>query len=84
MLGVCLQRSTVLLMATGVPLTAMYAFAEPILLVLGQSPEIAAAEFAYGLIPQIFAYAANLLIQTSIQASEQWRPSFGTTAAAAL
>ena len=48
MLGVYLQRSTVLLMATAVPLAAMYASSEPLLLLLGQSPEIAgaAAEFA--------------------------------------
>ncbi|KAM3365733.1 hypothetical protein ACQJBY_015418 [Aegilops geniculata] len=77
MLGVYLQRSTVLLMATGVPLAAMYAFSEPILLLLGQSPEIAgaAAEFAYGLIPQIFAYAANFPIQKFLQAQSIVAPS---------
>ncbi|PUZ72247.1 hypothetical protein GQ55_2G378400 [Panicum hallii var. hallii] len=77
MLGVYLQRSTVLLMATGVPLAVMYAFSEPILLLLGQSPEIAgaAAEFAYGLIPQIFAYAANFPIQKFLQAQSIVAPS---------
>jgi MATE family multidrug resistance protein len=77
MLGVYLQRSTVLLTATGVPLAVMYAFSEPILLLLGQSPEIAgaAAEFAYGLIPQIFAYAANFPIQKFLQAQSIVAPS---------
>ncbi|CAN6175577.1 unnamed protein product [Urochloa humidicola] len=77
MLGVYLQRSTVLLMATGVPLAVMYAFSEPLLLLLGQSPEIAgaAAEFAYGLIPQIFAYAANFPIQKFLQAQSIVAPS---------
>jgi hypothetical protein len=77
MLGVYLQRSTVLLMATGVPLAVMCAFSEPLLLLLGQSPEIAgaAAEFAYGLIPQIFAYAANFPIQKFLQAQSIVAPS---------
>ena len=77
MLGVYLQRSTVLLMATAVPLAAMYASSEPLLLLLGQSPEIAgaAAEFAYGLIPQIFAYADNIPIQKFLQAQSIVAPS---------
>ncbi|CAL5411961.1 unnamed protein product [Camellia sinensis] len=60
MLGIYLQRSTILLMATGIPLTFIYIFSKPLLL-LGESSEIpsAAAIFVYGLIPQIFAYAAN-------------------------
>ena len=70
MLGIYLQRSTVLLMATGVPLAALYAFSRPVLLLLGESPEIAsaAAVFVYGLVPQIFAYAANFPIQKFMQA----------------
>ncbi|ONM24044.1 Protein DETOXIFICATION 40 [Zea mays] len=77
MLGVYLQRSTVLLTATGVPLAAVYALSEPLLLLLGQSPEIAgaAAEFAYGLVPQIFAYAANFPIQKFLQAQSIVAPS---------
>nr|CAB3502930.1 unnamed protein product [Digitaria exilis] len=71
MLGVYLQRATVLLTATGVPLAAAYAFSEPMLRLLGQSPEIAgaAAEFAYGLVPQIFAFAANCPIQNIVAPS---------------
>ncbi|RLN17478.1 transparent testa 12 protein [Panicum miliaceum] len=69
MLGIYLQRATVLLMATGVPLAAVYASSRPILVLLGESPEIAsaAATFVYGLIPQIFAYAAIFPIQKQAQ-----------------
>ncbi|CAO1941858.1 unnamed protein product [Urochloa humidicola] len=83
MLGVYMQRSTVLLMATGVPLAIIYAFSEPILLLLGQSPEIAgaAAVFVYGLIPQIFAYAANFPIQKFLQAQSIVAPSAYISAA---
>ncbi|PKA46720.1 Protein transparent TESTA 12 [Apostasia shenzhenica] len=77
MLGVYLQRSTVLLMATGVPLAVIYAFSRPILILLGQAPEIAsaAAVFVYGLIPQIFAYSANFPIQKFLQAQSIVAPS---------
>ncbi|KAG6484404.1 protein DETOXIFICATION 40-like [Zingiber officinale] len=77
LLGVYLQRSTVLLMATGVPLAVIYAFSRPILVLLGESPEIAKAAsiFVYGLIPQIFAYAANFPIQKFLQAQSIVAPS---------
>lgn len=69
MLGVYMQRSVVLLAATGVPLAVIYAFSRPILVFLGQSPEIAkaASVFVYGLVPQIFAYATNFPIQKFLQ-----------------
>ncbi|KAG1347347.1 putative protein DETOXIFICATION 40 [Cocos nucifera] len=77
MLGIYLQRSTILLMATGVPLAVIYIFSRPILLLLGQSSEIAkaASVFVYGLIPQIFAYAANFPIQKFLQAQSIVAPS---------
>jgi len=77
MLGVYLQRSTVLLMATGVPLAVIYAFSRPILVLLGESEDIAkyASVFVYGLIPQIFAYAANFPIQKFLQAQSIVAPS---------
>jgi len=77
MLGVYMQRSTVLLMATGIPLTVFYVFSRPVLILLGESPEIAraAAIFVYGLIPQIFAYAANFPIQKFLQAQSIMAPS---------
>ncbi|KAG6487793.1 protein DETOXIFICATION 40-like [Zingiber officinale] len=84
MLGIYLQRSTVLLMATGVPLAAIYAFSRPLLILLGESPEIAkaASVFVYGLIPQIFAYAANFPIQKFLQAQSIVAPSAYISAAA--
>ncbi|KAF6168069.1 hypothetical protein GIB67_011454 [Kingdonia uniflora] len=77
MLGVYLQRSTILLMATGVPLTLIYIFSKPILILLGESSAIAsaAAVFVYGLIPQIFAYSANFPIQKFLQAQSIVAPS---------
>nr|TKW35005.1 LOW QUALITY PROTEIN: hypothetical protein SEVIR_2G342800v2 [Setaria viridis] len=74
MLGVYLQRATGLLTAAGVPLAVAHAFSGPL---LGQSPEIAdaAAEFAYGLVPQIFAFAANCPIQKFLQAQSIVAPS---------
>uniref|UniRef100_A0A452XMB8 Protein DETOXIFICATION n=1 Tax=Aegilops tauschii subsp. strangulata TaxID=200361 RepID=A0A452XMB8_AEGTS len=77
MLGIYMQRSTVLLMATGIPLAALYAFSRPILILLGESPEIARAAgiFVYGLIPQIFAYAVNFPIQKFMQAQSIMAPS---------
>nr|QEY08353.1 MATE efflux family protein member 1b [Crocus sativus] len=77
MLGVYLQRSMFLLMLTGVPLAVMYAYSRPILILLGESEEIAGAAsvFVYGLIPQIFAYAANFPIQKFLQAQSIMAPS---------
>ncbi|RCV42037.1 hypothetical protein SETIT_9G183000v2 [Setaria italica] len=77
MLGIYLQRSAVLLCGTGIPLAVIYAFSEPILVLLGQSPEIARAAsiFVYGLIPQIFAYAINFPIQKFMQAQSIVLPS---------
>ncbi|KAM0922729.1 hypothetical protein ACQ4PT_005984 [Festuca glaucescens] len=87
MLGTYLQRSAVLLCCTGIPLAVIYAFSEPILLFLGQSPEIARAAsiFVYGLIPQIFAYAFNFPIQKFLQAQSIVLPSaYISTATLAL
>ncbi|XP_037438245.1 protein DETOXIFICATION 40-like [Triticum dicoccoides] len=76
MLTIDMQRCTVLLMATGVPLTVMFTFSRPILVLLGESPEIApTAVFVYGLIPQIFAYAANFPNQKFMQAQSIMAPS---------
>uniref|UniRef100_A0A0E0KFQ5 Protein DETOXIFICATION n=1 Tax=Oryza punctata TaxID=4537 RepID=A0A0E0KFQ5_ORYPU len=83
MLGVYMQRSTVLLTATAVPLAVIYAFSRLILILLGESPEIAnaAAVFVYGLIPQIFAYAVNFPIQKFLQAQSIVAPSAYISAA---
>uniref|UniRef100_A0A2P2ING0 Protein DETOXIFICATION n=1 Tax=Rhizophora mucronata TaxID=61149 RepID=A0A2P2ING0_RHIMU len=77
LLGIYLQRSTVLLTATGIPLMVIYIFSKPILILLGEPRNIAsaAALFVYGLIPQIFAYAANFPIQKFLQAQSIVNPS---------
>jgi len=83
MLGIYLQRSTILLTLTGVLMTLIYIFSKPLLLVLGESPEIAsaAALFVYGLIPQIFAYAINFPIQKFLQSQSIVAPSAYISAA---
>ncbi|XVF43382.1 hypothetical protein PTKIN_Ptkin02bG0036000 [Pterospermum kingtungense] len=87
MLGIYLQRSAVLLTLTGVLLTIIYILSKPILLLLGESRDIAseAAIFVYGLIPQIFAYALNFPIQKFLQAQSIVAPSaFISTATLAI
>lgn len=83
MLGVYLQRSTILLMVTGIPLTMVYIFSKDILLLLGEPNDIAsaAALFIYGLIPQIFAYACNFPIQKFLQSQSVVFPSAYISAA---
>jgi MATE family multidrug resistance protein len=83
MLGIYLQRSTVILTVAGFLLSIIYIFSKPILIFLGQSPEIAsaAAVFVYGLIPQIFAYAVNFPIQKFLQAQSIVTPSAYISAA---
>ncbi|MQL83357.1 hypothetical protein Taro_015827 [Colocasia esculenta] len=83
MLGVYMQRSTVLLMATAVLLTVIYALSRPLLVALGESPAIAqaASVFVYGLIPQLYAYAANFPIQKFLQAQSIVVPSAVISAA---
>ncbi|CAN1222420.1 Protein DETOXIFICATION 40 [Linum grandiflorum] len=77
LLGLYTQRSTLLLTLTGIPLTILYIFSKPIMILLGESPAIAsaAALFVYGLIPQIFAYAANFPMQKFLQSQSIVMPS---------
>lgn len=77
MLGIYLQRSTIVLTITGIPMTLIYVFSKPILLLLGESTAVAsaAAVFVYGLIPQIFAYAVNFPIQKFLQSQRIVTPS---------
>ncbi|KAJ0843543.1 putative multi antimicrobial extrusion protein [Helianthus annuus] len=77
MLGVYLQRSTIVLLVTAIPITIIYVFCKPILISLGQSPSMASAAslFVYGLIPQVFAYAINFPIQKFLQAQSIVAPS---------
>lgn len=77
MLGVYMQRAIIVLTITGIPLTVVYIFCEPILLLLGEPAELAsaAAVFVFGLIPQIYAYAVNFPIQKFLQAQSVVAPS---------
>ncbi|XP_022716102.1 protein DETOXIFICATION 40-like [Durio zibethinus] len=83
MLGVYLQRSTIVLTLTGIPLTVAYVFSKPILILLGEPTYVAsaAAVFVYGLIPQIFAYALNFPIQKFLQSQSIVTPSAYISAA---
>ncbi|XP_074270118.1 protein DETOXIFICATION 40-like isoform X2 [Silene latifolia] len=77
MLGIYMQRSTILLTVTAIPLTMVYIFSKDILLILGEPEDIAsmAQIFILGLIPQIFAYACNFPIQKFLQAQSIVFPS---------
>ncbi|KAF2304672.1 hypothetical protein GH714_037379 [Hevea brasiliensis] len=77
MLGTYLQRATVVLTITGIPITMIYLFSDPILLLLGEPSKVAAAAavFVYGLIPQVFAYAVNFPTQKFLQAQSIVNPS---------
>lgn len=77
MLGIYLQRATIVLTLTGLPLMMAYIFSKEILILLGESTAVAsaAAIFVYGLIPQIFAYAVNFPIQKFLQSQSIVFPS---------
>ncbi|KAJ0082231.1 hypothetical protein Patl1_11154 [Pistacia atlantica] len=83
MLGIYLQRATIVLLLTGLPLMMIYIFCKPILILLGETEELAsaAAVFVWGLIPQIFAYAVNFPIQKFLQAQRIVAPSSYISAA---
>ncbi|KAJ0111737.1 hypothetical protein Patl1_02026 [Pistacia atlantica] len=56
MLGIYLQRSTILLTLTGILLTFIYVFYKPILILLGGSPEIASAAAVFVYVVGQFIY----------------------------
>nr|KYP72869.1 Protein TRANSPARENT TESTA 12 [Cajanus cajan] len=86
MLGIYMQRAIIVLSITGIPLTVVYIFCKPLLLLLGEPPELAsvAAVFVYGLIPQIYAYAVNFPIQKFLQSQSVVAPSTYISAATLL
>ncbi|XP_051122553.1 protein DETOXIFICATION 29-like [Andrographis paniculata] len=73
MLGVYLQRSWIILLATSVLMTSLYVFAWPFLLLIGQTAAIsrAAGKFALWMIPQLFAYALNFPTMKFLQAQSK-------------
>ncbi|KAL7134927.1 hypothetical protein ABFS83_11G058200 [Erythranthe nasuta] len=73
MLGVYMQRSWVILVATAFLLMFLYIFATPFLLLIGQTEDIsrAAGKFALWMIPQLYAYALNFPIAKFLQAQSR-------------
>lgn len=77
MLGVYLQRATVVLMLFSLPIMVVYSLSRQLLILIGESKEVSteASVFVYGLIPQVFAYAVNFPIQKFLQAQSIVAPS---------
>ncbi|XP_040376990.1 protein DETOXIFICATION 35-like [Oryza brachyantha] len=73
MLGIYMQRSWIILTASAALLSPLYAFAAPVLRLLGQEESIAAAagEFTRRIIPQMFALAINFPTQKFLQAQSK-------------
>ncbi|XP_062110398.1 protein DETOXIFICATION 30-like [Humulus lupulus] len=73
MMGIYMQRSWIVLIVTGLILSLFYIFAEPILLLIGQTPEISKATgvFCLYMVPEIFAYAMNFPIAKFLQAQSK-------------
>lgn len=77
MLGVYLQRATVVLTLFSLPIVVVYVLSRQLLLLIGEADQVAelASVFVYGLIPQVFAYAVNFPIQKFLQAQSIVAPS---------
>lgn len=77
MLGVYLQRSTIVLLLTALPMTLLFILSKPILTYLGEPADVAATAsvFVYAMIPMIFAYAINFPIQKFLQSQSIVTPS---------
>ncbi|CAI0390420.1 unnamed protein product [Linum tenue] len=84
MLGVYLQRSWVILLATSSLLTLTYIFAAPLLRLIGQPASIsrAAGTFAIWMLPQLFAYALNFPMAKFLQAQSKMAVMAGIATAA--
>ncbi|KAM7280256.1 hypothetical protein ACFE04_007390 [Oxalis oulophora] len=70
MMGIYMQRSWLILLATSILLVPIYVWSPLILQAMGQTTDIsnAAGRFALWMIPQLFAYAVNFPIQKFLQA----------------
>ncbi|CAA7048576.1 unnamed protein product [Microthlaspi erraticum] len=86
MLGIYLQKATIVLALVGLPFTVLYTFSYPILLLLGEPKTVSYAGSLYivGLIPQIFAFALNFTAQKFLQAQSVVFPSAYISGAALL
>ncbi|KAJ8490442.1 hypothetical protein OPV22_012163 [Ensete ventricosum] len=73
MLGVYMQRSWIILVASSFLMCPIYIFATPVLKLIGQEDEIAdlAGHFTISIIPQMFALAFNFPTQKFLQAQSK-------------
>ncbi|CAN8308950.1 unnamed protein product [Cochlearia groenlandica] len=73
MLGVYMQRSWLILLGSSFCLLPLYVYATPLLILLGQEPEIAeiSGRFTAQIIPQMFALAINFPTQKFLQAQSK-------------
>ncbi|CAA7017348.1 unnamed protein product [Microthlaspi erraticum] len=73
MLGVYMQRSWLILIGTSFCLLPLYIYATPLLIFLGQEPEIAeiSGRFTAQIIPQMFALAVNFPTQKFLQSQSR-------------
>ncbi|KAI9169224.1 hypothetical protein LWI28_009092 [Acer negundo] len=73
MLGIYMQRSMVILHMTALIFMFVYIFAEQILNLIGQSPEISKAtgKFSIWMIPQLFAFAGVFPVSKFLQAQSK-------------
>ncbi|KAJ0966630.1 hypothetical protein J5N97_023547 [Dioscorea zingiberensis] len=73
MLGVYMQRSWIILIASSVILCPLYLFATPVLKLLGQEQQIAeaAGRFTIQIIPQMFSLAINFPTQKFLQSQSK-------------
>ncbi|XP_013596469.1 PREDICTED: protein TRANSPARENT TESTA 12-like [Brassica oleracea var. oleracea] len=77
MLGIYLQRATIVLALVGLPMTVLYTSSYPILILLGEPKTVSymASLYIVGLIPQIFTFAVNFTAQKFLQAQSVVTPS---------
>ncbi|KAL5540152.1 hypothetical protein UlMin_044031 [Ulmus minor] len=75
-MGIICQRAIILHLGAAVLLTFLYWFSGPILIAIGQSESIAEQGqiFAFGLIPQIYAFAISCPMQRFLQAQNIVNP----------
>ncbi|WOK99600.1 protein DETOXIFICATION 33-like [Canna indica] len=75
MLGIYLQRSWIISVATAMALTPFYVFSSPLLKLIHQSNDISevAGKYCIWIIPQVYAYAVNFPLQKFFQSqSKVW------------
>lgn len=73
MLGVYLQRSWIILFGATLLMVPIFVLAEPLLLLVGQDPELAraAGRFTLYVLPGVFAFAVNFPTQKFLQAQSK-------------